>query len=100
MENLIRTPPDKDLAGTPAGMRDDPVVQALTGPVRLMIAGVLFVNLSLGIWLIERSDFTGVKPQGSPGDALRGADIAAPASTERPRASESALKVAAANERN
>ncbi|MEM8710631.1 MAG: hypothetical protein AAGG01_06740 [Planctomycetota bacterium] len=49
----------------------DAVIEALSAPTRLMIAAVLIVNLSLGLWLVRSSDFTGVQPQGASVDKPR-----------------------------
>ena len=41
----------------------DVVVEALSVPVRFLIGAVLVTNLSLGAWLLHRSDFSELEPQ-------------------------------------
>ncbi len=53
----------------------DIVVEAISWPTRILMGAVIVVNLSLGIWLAQRSDFSQVQPQGAaPAAALDGLD--------------------------
>lgn len=56
----------------------DIVVDAITGPTRVLIAAVITVNLSIGAFWIERADFSAVKPQGSGVEAPAGIRPAEP----------------------
>ncbi len=47
------------------------VVDAISWPTRILMAGVIAVNLTLGVWFVQRADYSRVQPQG--------ADTAAPA---------------------
>lgn len=53
--------PPGEAAPTPHG---DVVLEALSVPARMLIAGVILANLTLGAVLIAGSDFSEVRPQG------------------------------------
>ncbi len=87
------------------GSHGDVVVEALSVPVRFLIAGVLLFNLTLGVWLVGRSDFSEVKPQGLSKDAARASATATPMDSKgsihgSEAGFERTLDVATANERN
>ena len=84
----------------------DVVVEALSGPVRILIAGVVLANLSLGAWFVSRSDFSTVRPQSSAGETHLEAQVpeqshAASTSPDQTLSDLSAqLAAVAVNERN
>lgn len=56
-------------SGEGAKSHGDIVVEAISGPMRVLMAGVIVVNLTLGAWWIQRSDFSEVRPQGTTEEA-------------------------------
>ncbi len=98
VDQLGQLPAQGDGAERVGSSHGDVVVEALSHPVRVLIAGVLLANLALGVWLVARSDFSGLQPQGA-------ADAAQNAATERSAPVQVVdpaplLTVATANERD
>ena len=66
------------LSETTTLSQGDVVIAALSPRMRILIAGVVLANLTLGAWLMDRSDFSALKPQGD-ADRTARSDEADPA---------------------